>query len=771
MRSFLLSVLAIGCAATISAQTLLPVEHQKLSTKQSACELKTLSTDVKVVGKKSLAKGVTMQVVENQEGITFKRIVSNRQNSINPRLKKSLKAQSTSSAIALSEGFEGYDGTDTWQPEGWATESKGTPIESDHIEAWLVSTAMQYAPEPIGSYYNVIYYSVEEKEEWLISPQVTLTEHPMLYYHAYVSPLFLFNLNNVDWDAYEFTSKEPAANLQILIKAEGDAEWTVIKDYYEEYKDYTLQELFSIEDPSNLEKFSIDLSAWASKKAQIAFRYFGTDGNTMMVDNVTLSEPSLEAKYSYPLGTLFYGMSKDWSAMTLSLPMLPVGEELYWYNTSEDYDVDCEWQYHDWATNDIATTNTTDLAATYYPDYTSEFTCRNNTYDSPKLTISKEGAAPGEFSRYSYFQAGGRAEWKISGDIKVFGMLPFDINTEGFDIAVVDNDMKPAIPIYGYSEDVDAFWTNYTFQGQEEEGEGVKLTGIFNYYYTMAQPLVISEAWIPAKGQIGENALFTLDIIPLDDEGVMLDPIATATCKGSDMTMEEGGSQNFYTIPFKFNTPVVMSQDVCFSYIIRLSGFNDPENVTYFAPYQSSQDHPDGYALGWIEKMITMNGETRSSLSPMAYYSGYQTFAINLDAAYPWLDAEKNEVNIDATGMAEVALGSYYDGAELTATQADGSALPEWLNATISGRYNNAKVEFTASADKAATCDVKIAGPGVSQIITVNTGSSSLNSIANDEAEVVNVFNVSGQQISGDLPAGLYIVRDSNGKVSKKIVK
>ena len=83
-----------------------------------------------------------------------------------------------------------------------------------------------------------------------------------------------------------------------------------------------------------------------------------------------------------------------------------------------------------------------------------------------------------------------------------------------------------------------------------------------------------------------------------------------------------------------------MSQDICSAYVLRFSGFNDPDNVTYFAPYQSAVDNPDGFALGWVQKEITMNGETKSSLTPVAYYSGFQSFAIMVDGAYPWLDAD-----------------------------------------------------------------------------------------------------------------------------------
>lgn len=771
MKAFLLSVLAIGCAASMYAQPNLSAKTQRVNNEAlSQVTTAKLSADVKVLSSKSLAKDVKLQVVQTQSGITTKRIITNRAQAINPMAAKKVKPQDAASGISLSEGFEGSNGSASWQPAGWTIESKGEPFESEYIEVWCVSTASAYNPSANGTYYEGINFSTKYKDEWLITPEVTLTDYPNLYYYAYVSPVFLFNLNNVDWDALEFTKKEVAANLEVLVKASDETEWTKVKDYYDEYKDYSLSELLEISN-EELEKFSIDLKKWAGKKVKVAFRYVGTDGNTMFVDDVMLSNPAIEARYSYPLGSLYYGMTKDFNVLSLSMPTLPVYQELTWTNTTEETGIATQWKYQDWATNEVLTTNTFDLTQTYKPDYSSEFTCRNNCYNSPILTVSKEGAAPGDYSIYSYFQAGGRAEWKIDGEISVFGLLPFDINTEGLNIATADADMDEATPVFGYNKNVDKFWTDYTFQGQEEEGEGVKLTAILNYYFTQEKPIVYDEAWVAAKGLIGENANFKLEIIPLDDEGMMEAPIASANCKGSDMVMTEGGTKNFYNIPFKFAAPIVMSQDVCAMYVIRLSGFNDSTNVSYFAPYQSTIDNPDGYALGWIEKEITMGGETRTSLSPTAYYTGFHSFAIAIDGAYPWLEAETNEIMLPSSGTADVALGSYYDGSKLTATQADGSPLPAWLSVELSGCYGEAKATFTGKSKDATSCDVLISAPGVKQVINVATeGYTAITDInADSDAQTVGIYNMCGQRVSGDLPAGIYIIRQANGKTQKVI--
>lgn len=772
-KALLVSTLAV-CALSLAAQPA-PARKTRTATQPVVSQI-SVQQPAEVLSSRTLAPGVELQTVNSGIGVPVKRIVTNRSTNALTDIRRQAPArEEAASGVALLESFEDWDGSENWQPEGWSTQSLGEPFESDVTETWFVTEQGFYMPAPIGDYYETIFFAEENKDEWLISPAVTLTEAPVLYFHAYIEPVFLFNLNNVDWDAFEFTSVEPAADLQVLIKAEGDQEWTVIRDFFEEYKDFTLMELFSIETSGDeLTRFDVDLAEYAGKNVQVAFRYFGADGNTMCLDNVQLSNPSLVASYWYPIGTQFFGISKDFSALSLSLPFLPVGEELYWLNMTEESGITSSWAYYDWTADDILISNETDLAATYFPCYNSDFTCRNNCYDSPVLTVSKPGAADGIFSIYDYFQCGGRAEWDISGELAVFGILPFEVNTEGLDVAILDNDMEVGIPIYGYSADVDLFWTDYTFGGEEGEGDGVKLTAILNYGFTMAQPLVFSEAWVQGIGQIGDDAVFTLDIVPLDDDGTLTEPIATATCRGSEMLVEEsGGNQNYYTIVFNFDQPVVLSQDVCDAYVVRLSGFNDPDNVTYFAPYQSAFDNPFGLALGWIEKEITMSGDTRTSLSPTAYYTGFHSFCISLDAAYPWLDTSAEEVTTDAKGCASVALGSYYDGSQLTATLSDGSPLPEWLSVTLSGRYGETIADIVATGDEAADVPVLISAPGVSTTITVKyDGNASINSIINDTTDApAQLFNVAGQQVSGNPAPGVYIQRSASGNVSKVIVK
>lgn len=784
-------------AQQVNLQSMASLEKPvSLQQEKSALSVKLLNG--RVLESKQVAKGLMLQKVQTADGLIIKRLAgANANTKIDPKsVKKGAPSRETSDDVTLDEGFEGWDGaTEGWLPDGWSIQSNTGEIQTNTPINWTVGDAVLYMPTPIDNYYAISYYDDETKDEWLISPVVDVPDSPKLYYKAYVAPAFLFQLTDetVDWDSYEFIEKKMAANVQVLVRAEGEEEWTVVKDYFEEYNNLNLSlyDLFNLE-PTDLEPFAIDLTefkaVYKDKRIQVAFRYYGADGNTVLLDNISVSNPSLEASYSWPLGTQFFGLSSDWVAYPKSITVNPVNVPLTWSNTTEDYTADFTWEYDDPITAERMTVNTTDLTLTYVPDYSSDFSCRNNVFFTPKLIATAAGSAPGHAQSYDYCQFGGKAEWDQSGNLFNFGLSPFNWTSEGFNIMVVDDFWKErqkiedriyeqqdySIPIFGYNQYVDQYWTYYTFQGDEGEGDGVKMTGILNYYYTHEAPIVISGAWIHAEGQIGADAEFTLDIIPLDDDsGEMRTPIATATCKGSDMIMDEGDMRDYYTIPFTFAEPVVLSQMDCESYVVRLSGFNDPDNVTWFAPYQSVLDNPDGYALGWIQKDITFNGETTTSLSAVATYTGLQSFDIVLDAAYPWLDCETSEVAISGSDESVVELGSYYDGSEFAVTLADGTALPEWLSVTADGRYGNTKAYFAATGSTAAECDVKIAAPGVAKVFHVSyDGTSAVNGInAAGNTTITEAFDAMGRPVAIDSDAkGIYLLRNSDGSV-KKIIR
>lgn len=594
---------------------------------------------------------------------------------------------------------------------------------------------------------------------------------PIWYYDIY---------EGMDWENMKWIDQKVMCTLQFLIKEKDAADWTVLMDGAQNYMGGDPTELMTMS-PTELDTYTCSLSDYVGKDVQVAVRYLGADGNTLAVDNISIAPPSLEASYSMPYSTLYFGLdnTSDMGYLNLSIATYPANVPLSWENTTYNDAATYSWLYCDPETADMVQSNEQEtLTVTYQPDFSSEFTRRNNLYYPPVLTASAPGASDGSFTTTAnYLQAGGKAEFKFDdGSIGEYGLMPFSVKDGGLTLATVDPEDAggdygdPGTPIFGYDKNVDKFWTYYTFQGDEEQGDGVKLTHILNYIYAPDAPMVVNGVWVDAKGQIGDNAQLVAELIPMSDEGIMIEDkvVAKATCKGSDVKVTEGGMQNFLSIPFTFDKPAVLCSSEYMAYVVRISGFNDPENVEYFAPMQSYVPNVDYLCHGWLQKAITYQGQTRTSLSPIAYFDlglgeAYNAFAINLDAYFPYITNEDLTLELNSGETKTVALGTYHDGAELT-VEHDG---PASISATAAGRYHEALLSITDDGTSADAADfkVKVSAPGVYKEINVSR-LSGVGTIASNSqnSPIVDVYTVTGQRMNVDrLPAGVYVMRRADG--------
>lgn len=738
----------------------------------------------KVAGKKSLGSGLELQTLTNAKGLTFKRLVKagDTKKSVTP-VKPFRKMSATSEPGSLMESFEGAaESTDSlWLPDGWEnlSEVEWVPDGMGVAHEWTPMTGGIMLPAAYdGTYMMSCNFSTNEKDEWLVSPYVTVGENYHLTYAAYVDPVFLFIIDqaHVDFDTFEFISQELAANLQILVQVEGE-EWTVVRDYFEEWNGVPLSELFDAT-PSALEKEDIDLSAYTGKNIRVAFRYYGTDGNTMLVDAVEVNAQPLEVKMSLPFQTLFYGIAKSeqWSYLTMPLAVYPVHEALTWTNALPTNSATYLWTYHNPETNDLDFAFTDDLTVTYAPDYSSDFTRRNNLYYPPVLEGFMEGYGDGKAEMaQKYLQMGGKAEFEIQGEVMPFSFLPFDPVTQSliFLSAEPMDYGQPAVPIFGHSEQSKEWWTNHYYEGDQAEGDSFEINAILNFIYVNQNaPLVVNGGWVNAMGQVTEDAEFKLELISLNDEFVQDSVLATATCLGQDVLSSEGGVQSYLTVPFQFDAPVVLDSS-CPAYIVKMSGFNS-DAVPYFGPMQSYISHPDQLCHGFAEALITYNGNQAETLLPMANFATdlgecYGAFAINLDAYYPWLDCETKSVGLNSDGTVEIPLGTYFDGSELTVDA------PSCYEVSVTGRYDSAvlSVKLLCEHETIHKDTITVSGPGCSVSVVVDQSVDAIDSVTGESsATVVATYNASGVEVKDDrLPAGIYIQRMSDGSTRKVAVK
>lgn len=671
--------------------------------------------------------------------------------------------------LTFYESFEGFDGQSLqWLPAGWRAESRGS-ADLEDVNKWgAYNPALGYGvpASPDGQMCMALIYCDDkhQQDEWLYTPSFTPKENEELSFQVFSDPFWFFDLSKFDWDQYEFISREKKWNFEVWLKV-GDGEFFKAWDWLDNFADLETLDLVYLD--QIYRKYAVDLSAYAGKEVTAAFRYYGSDAQTLTIDDVRVGLPTLEGVYyTNPLETLYWGIGSlpGFDYITTPVAQYPTHQPITFSNAS-DCKADFLWSYHDWETKGMEESADEHLTLTYYPDYSTDFTRRNNLYAFPTLIASRPGVSDGEFKHAcEYLQAGGKCELDAGEAVWEGSLMPFEINTEDWMVLVeVDDAIGAVVPVFGYTSDgnCDRYWLNYSLNGEPaQEGDYVNLTAVMNFIYPTERALVVNGVNAFALGQVKNGAKFDIQILALSELGVpdYEDPVAQATCTGDKFIREEFGTNEILTIPFRFTTPAVLSTEAP-AYVVRLSGFHDPENVTYFAPIMSEQPHPDYLCFGWAEKNMQIEGNERlGSLSPAAYSEGphgpcFNAFGLGLLAEYPWLDTEVTGIELPDDGTpVKVNLGSYYDGAMLSVEA------PAGVTASIVGRYDACQLTLSHNeADIVAKGDVKITGPGVSLTIPLKEVMGA-DVIELPIEETSEAYTIDGRKIDiTTAPAGFYI--------------
>lgn len=759
---------------------------------------------------KSATSKSTAQIIRRAPGMTM--TVSNGMkklhilNDANGRIKVPQRRAAASRAdgqtmpdgFVMYESFEGWDGeTKDWTPEGWTVDMRGE-VERDLSWTPEEGDGMTLPAAADGKYYYAINYSDEAKQdEWLISPEVEVQEGMRLSYALYLEPVYMFNVDEdgvVDWDTGDFL-KEPTVICDFQVWAQPeDGEWTMIHDYADDYIGMSLYELYYAA-PYGLESKSHGLEEFEGKKIRVAFRYVGHGGNTTMIDAIGVGYPQYEGiTYLDPMCTLYWGWDRDFFSITSDIAHYPVYAPLTWQNMDWGEGVTYTWNYNDPVTGEWVedTEHPDELTLTYVPDYTNAETMRNNFNYPPVLTASSKFAPPASYNNpYLYFQAGGKPERTITynGEPIQFEptLLPFGKNTLGYTWTTVDDPVigDLAIPVFGYNPNVNTYWLNYSLNGEEAlEGDFARLEGIANLFFPSEAPLVVNGVTAFAYGQIGPDVQLTASIIALnefmDKDMSTWTTVASATIKGSQVITDDPNGHEYLALPFDFDEPVVISATAEHpAYFIMIQGFNN-EDVDMFAPLQSYKDADVPMTLGYQLMHVNLSKHTGQpeyyNIKCMVYKEDgeyvdpYGSFAIGLDAEYPWLTTEVESLTLGATdSKVTAALGSYYDGSKLTVEA------PAGLSATVKGRYNECVLTVTRAAGStgAAEGNVVVKGPGVELTIPVTSDEAGIMSVVagTEDAAVTETYDLSGRKVASQTARGIYLNRHADGSVSKVIVK
>lgn len=727
-----------------------------------------------------------------------------------------LKA-TTENDNSFFEGFEdrpdGYGTTyDEWLPEGWQDVSKSghtAPGAGEYVHnlTWRVlnnenrqssATVQNYAYEGEAFAYimaDVAYDGHEELEtqdEWLITPTITPREEDWLYFKLFYRPSWTVANRHQNPNDYSYSYTFDGRNNELEVYAsEDDGEnwtklWNVIDDEVSKLSEEELRADMLDVNKQKFDPIYVNIKAYAGKPIKIAFRYFGSHGHPMAIDNVAVGIPMPKASYTIPEGFLKQGMSAQVEYPVAPILLIPFEHETVWTNTSEDI-LSNEWSFAD-ASGALTTSTDKDLTTPAYE--------RLGRYPTPVLKGFFESRESDPFQvGFKEMQAGGTIQGiDTEGNEGEFGVGYYDITDPNATIAVSKD-------YIAYYPDVDNAWE--TVNGQNYGAYDV--LGFANMYFKPEVPYGFDYVDVVANiydQPVSENTTLVMSVYTLNNEGLVDALIAQTTLNGADIPYNE---DNRYPVNlhFTFPTPVTISTD----YILLLTGFSRDTDWIAFPYLRTTTEANMGNSLVYINAWDEYNGETDTfyNLNSFPFQSGqFGGLLWTLGASYSWMELVGGDTNIEVPaegGSREFQVKAYHKP-ERWVLSHDGITVADWVSFTTT--YDEASETYNVTLDFPENgyalpidTDLYLMSPGSSLTfhvkqqsgiestyadgnvkVAVNGGDIVVEGAAGSKADVYNVSGslVAHAELSGNtviaashLPAGVYIVKIDGGKAWKVV--
>ena len=214
--------------------------------------------------------------------------------------------------ITLFEGFEGGSGDikDDWIPAGWTEintpDAKPTQLQLSHNvnnSWWCSESSDMYQDMTIdGTKEMFIHFSYDgdwcddaAQDEWLVSPEVTLTEDEQLHFLHQGDIFKAFDYSKFDVNTMKFSERVKTHTMKVMITTDGGNSWDELWDWADAVApSMTDRELWD-EGYLHLKSYTIDLGDYAHKSVKIAFRYMRDQGdnvgNSMILDRIVIDHP------------------------------------------------------------------------------------------------------------------------------------------------------------------------------------------------------------------------------------------------------------------------------------------------------------------------------------------------------------------------------------------------------------------------------------------------------------------------------------------------
>ena len=769
-----------------------------------------------VVASKQLKDGSSINLVKGNDGHLYK--VLNRSLRASDKITPS-KSRINAPAVmkadenaTLFEGFESYEGQTSrgWVPEGWSHESKTNP---PHVApegkgtclVWEATKGDGFTSAYSGTYVERVQVSMadftadpitfaEQQDEWLITKAITPKTGDYLTFQLCYSPCFTL-LNE---SAMDFSSVNNI--LEVLVTTDDGKTWEKVWDVLDDARSYTVDELW--DDGSSFVRpyrpMLVNISKYVGKNIKIAFRYYGINGESMMLDDVKVGEATPTAAATAPNAVFPIGLSldgynlSDGSGNVLNLALAPYKTSLEWTNVSPAYE-SCTWTYPDEEGNET-TSSSKNLEA---PEYGF------GQYGAPSL-VTKIGSKTSDAVKlYDAVQYGGSVMINHGDSYLSFDAAMYDLNR------LVSKKAKFSLAgdgVFGMGATSDATWN------QLLKTEGMKVTGMGMFIPQPAAPYTLSSANAVVyytAGKLTDKSQLKATVYKVEDDGSFT-AMAEGYCSPSEIYKADDKSYPkavFYFEREIDGLPTQAELFVDYPIVIQFSAdLAEGEEFDFVNAFDSAPNEVENNVYVFFndaEGTRKMINTTALSFEDGSAAAGlYASF----DATYSWLRSDEDAFEAKPAGESKTFdLDSYYNlvnsKGENLAT-ATGEGLGDWYTVSFANGSGTEPAKMTVAVSalpegtdvRSSYFDVEVFGmkkrfyvaqhseAGVSDL-AVSATKAFVNGgnivVSSPKATRVAVYNVAGQKVAeqafagkttikaSDFAKGIYVLKFNDNTVLK----
>lgn len=769
-----------------------------------------------VVASKQLKDGSSIDLVRGNDGHLYK--VLNRSLRASDKIAQS-KSRINAPAVmkadenaTLFEGFESYEGLTSrgWIPEGWSQESKTNP---PHVApegkgtclVWEATKGDGFTSAYSGTYVERVQVSMadftadpitfaEQQDEWLITKAITPKTGDYLTFQLCYSPCFTL----LDETTMKFTAVNNI--LEVLVTTDDGKTWEKVWDVLDDARSYTEDELWD-DGRSFVRPYHpmlVNISKYVGKNIKIAFRYYGINGESMMLDDVKVGEATPTAAATAPNAVFPIGLSlegynlSDGSGNVLNLALAPYKTSLEWTNVSPAYE-SCTWTYPDEEGNET-TSSSKNLEA---PEYGFA------QYDAPSL-VTKIGSKTSDAAKlYDAVQYGGSVMIRNGDSYLSFDAAMYDLNR------IVSKKAKFSLAsdgVFGMGATSDATWN------QLLKTEGMKVTGMGMFIPQPAAPYTLSSANAVVyytAGKLTDKSQLKATVYKVEDDGSFT-AMAEGYCSPSEIYKADDKSYPkavFYFEREIDGLPTQAELFVDYPIVIQFSAnLAEGEEFDFVNAFDSAPKEVENNVYVFFNDASGTRKMIDTTALSFEDGSAAAGLYASFDATYSWLRSDEDAFEAKPAGESKTFdLDSYYNlvnsKGENLAT-ATGEGLGDWYTVSFANGSDTEPAKMTVTVNalpegtdvRSSYFDVEVFGmmkrfyvaqhseAGVSDL-AVSATKAFVNGgnivVSSPKATRVAVYNVAGQKVAeqafagkgtikaSDFAKGIYVLKFNDNTVLK----